>query len=136
VRTPRLRTCLLLPALALVVLAVAGCGGAGSYDLAKTRSCLKDAGMKITPPPEDDFVARSAIVGSFRAVLPEPSDNSVTISFGETSDDAEQTSEGYVRYHAENVGVFDILEVTRNAVLLWEEHPSDADLDAVKSCLK
>jgi hypothetical protein len=120
----------------LALLAVAGCGAAKSYDLAKTRACLKDAGMKITPPPKDDVVARSAIVGSFRAVLPKPSENSVTISFGESSDDAKNTAEGYVRYHAQNVGVFDILEVERNAVLLWKEHVSDDDRTAVTGCLK
>jgi hypothetical protein len=136
VRTPRLRTARLLPALGLALLALAGCGGPKSYDLAKTRSCLKDAGMTITQPPADDFVARSALVGSFRAVLPAASGNSVTISFGESSDDAKKTAEGYVRYHAQNVGVYDILAVDRNAVLLWDEHPSDADRTAVTACLK
>jgi hypothetical protein len=135
VRTPRLRTLLLLPALAVAALVLAGCGTAPHYDLAKTRTCLKGAGFTITPPPADDFVARSALVGAFRAFLPEGG-NAVTLSFGEGGDDAKRTSEGYVRYHAQNVGVFDVLDLDKNVVLLWKEHPSDADRAKVKDCLK
>jgi len=135
VRTPRLRTLLLLPALALVALA-AGCGTPPHYDLAKTRSCLQDKGLRIGAPPADDFVARSAIEGTFRATFPGDDPNAVTISFGESSDDARQTAQGYVRYHAQNVGVFDILAVEKNAVLLWKRHPADAELETVTNCLK
>jgi hypothetical protein len=133
VRGPLSRGLLLLPALALG--ALAGCGTPPSYEMAKTRDCLKDAGFTVTPPPKSDFVARSATVGAFHAAFPSDA-NAVTISFGDDAEDADQTSQGYVRFHAKNVGVFDILEVEKNAVLLWKQHPTDVERSQVTDCLK
>ena len=135
-RTPRSRTAALTLALVALPLALVACGGPSSYDLAKTRDCLEGAGLTVGPPPADDFVARSATVGSFRASFPGAAGNAVTISFGESADDAKQTAGGYVRFHARNVGVFDILQVERNAVLLWKQHPTDDERTTVTSCLK
>ena len=114
-------------------LVVAGCGSPPRYSLEKTRTCLKDGGAAIVPP-KSDFVAQSATAGAFRAEL--KGDNAVTIAFGRTDEEAKQTADGYVRFHAKNVGISDILSLDRNAVLLWKEHPSQRDLAVVNDCLK
>ncbi len=124
----------LVAAAGLLVL-LAGCGAPPTYSLEKSRSCLAKAGFAISDP-KSDFVAQSATVGSFRARFPSRGVNAVTVSFGENGDEAKQTAQGYVRFHARNVGVFDILEVEKNAVLLWKQHPTDAERTEVTSCLK
>ena len=122
-------------AAAVGVLALVGCGTPPHYTLSDTRACLKDAGAVIVPP-KDDFVAETATAGAFRAELDPPSGNAVTLSFGESADDAKQTAAGYVRFHAKNVGVSDILEQDKNVVLLWKQHPTQSEQDEVTGCLK
>jgi hypothetical protein len=34
------------------------------------------------------------------------------------------------------VGIDDVLRQQQNAVMLWHEHPSDADLSEITGCLK
>ena len=128
------RAPLIAGALAAGLLA-AGCGGPTRYSLERTRACLKEDGAR-TGKPLNDFVASTATAGAFRAYLGAPDDNAVTISFGESSDDAQQTADGYIRFHAKNVGIYDILELERNAVLLWKQHPSNAERSRVTGCLK
>ena len=124
-----------IAAAAVGVLALAACGTPPHYALEDTRACLQDAGARIAPSA-NDFVAQTATAGTFRAVLDPPSGNAVTISFGDSEEDAKQTAAGYVRFHAENVGVADILEQRKNAVLLWKQHPTEAEQNEVTGCLK
>jgi hypothetical protein len=119
---------------AFFVLLVSACGGSGSsslYSLQKTRRCLTAKHVKLGGPL--DFVATTATGGAVKARLPS---NFVTIVLGDTVADADNIDQAYRRFHAENVGIDDVLREDRNAVLLWHEHPADADLAEITGCLK
>ena len=116
-------------------LVLAGCGTPPRYSLEKTRACLLKAGDRIGAP-KNDFVAESATVGAFRAVLPGAQQQAVTLSFGENDADAKSLADGYVRFHAKNVGISDVLYQDKNVVALWRQHPTDAQLNALRDCLK
>ncbi len=119
--------------LLLALLPLAACGGSETkhVTLAKTRDCLVDKGAKIGG--RLDFIASTATGGAFKARL---SENSVAVVFGQTEDDARQIESAYERAAAPNVGVGDILARRFNVVLLWRNHPSDAQLEALADCLK
>ncbi len=119
--------------LLLALLPVAACGGSETkhFTLGKTRDCLVDKGAKIGG--RLDFIASTATGGAFKARL---SENSVAVVFGQTEDDARQIESAYERAAAPNVGVGDILARRFNVVLLWRNHPSDAQLEALADCLK
>jgi hypothetical protein len=120
---------------AVLALALAGCGGPPEHSLEKTRSCLEQAGARVTPAT-GDFVASTASVGSFRAYLHGKKGNFVTMSFGSDADEANDTALGYQRFHGRNIGLSDILFLDRNVTMLWKDHPSDADSTLVSGCLK
>jgi hypothetical protein len=119
--------------LLLLALTLAACGPAKepTYSAEKTKSCLAEKGAKVGGPL--DFVASTATGGAFHVKLPA---NELTIAFGENTGDAEQIEKAYVRFHARNVGIADILKRYSNAVLLWKQHPEQSDLDTVTSCLE
>jgi hypothetical protein len=121
---------------ALLVVLVAGCGrgGAALYTKDATTACLKKAGYNPRAVSStSDFVANSATGGAFRVVLP---DNSVTVSFGATIEDANNIDDAYHRFRAKNVGIDDVLRRSQNAIMLWHVHPQDADLATITNCLK
>jgi hypothetical protein len=124
---------IVLTAVAFVLL-LAACGGSGGsslYTLAKTQSCL--TAKHIALGGSLDFVATTATGGALRAHLPT---NFVTIAFGATAGDADNIDQAYRRFHAQNVGIDDVLREDRNAVMLWHVHPADADLAKISGCLK
>jgi hypothetical protein len=123
------RLIVLIPLLALTL---AACGPAKepTYSVAKTKQCLSDKGAKIGG--KLDFVASTATGGAFHVTLPA---NALTIAFGNNTDDGEQIEKAYVRFHAANVGIEDILKRQSNAVMLWRQHPEQTDLETVESCL-
>jgi hypothetical protein len=125
----------LLTAAGLAVLVLAGCGAASEHSLVKSRSCLEQAGVRITRPT-GDFVATTATIGSFRAHLHGKKGNFVTLSFGADEQESADTSLGYERFHGKRIGLADILYVDKNVVMLWKEHPSDKDTALVNGCLK
>jgi hypothetical protein len=117
---------------ALCAVAVAGCGGGStSYSVQKSAACLSKSGFKISH--NVDFVASTATGGSFKTFFP---NNDVTVVFGANGDDAANLDQAYRRFHAENVGIDDVLFAQGNAVLLWHLHPSDADQATLSGCLK
>jgi hypothetical protein len=120
--------------LSALVLAAAGCGKGGDslYTRQATSACLVKQGL-APKAVGDDFVASSATGGAFRVAV---SGNSVTVSFGETLDDASNLDQAYRRFHAKNVGIDDILRVQQNAVMLWRSHPEDTQLATVTDCLQ
>jgi hypothetical protein len=126
-----------LPIGILVVLLAAACGPPGpkKYDEAKSRACLAAAQVKILPPPASDFVANTALGGSFRANLRH---NWVTVSFGDTVKNAASIDTAYRNVAAKNVraGIDDVLRTQGNAVMLWHKHPNDRDLVLVQNCLR
>ncbi|HET8607374.1 MAG TPA: hypothetical protein VFL66_10150 [Gaiellaceae bacterium] len=119
----------------LAAVALAGCGSPPHYSLSSTRSCFAKDGVRITEP-KGDFVAESATDGTFRVWLHGRHGNFVTISFGDDTADAKNTTDGYLRFHAKNVGISDVLYTEKNVVLLWRQHPTDAELNEVTDCLK
>jgi hypothetical protein len=118
-----------------VALVAASCGPPGPkvYNEAKSRACLVAAHVKIVRPPASDFIATTALGGSFRARVPH---NAVTVSFGDTVANGTSLDDAYRNVHAHNVGIDDVLRTQGNAVMLWQQHPSDADLALVQNCLK
>jgi hypothetical protein len=126
------RRALWLLAIALAV-GAAGCGGSSSYTAADTRACLVARGVQVGG--KLDFVASTATGGAFAARL---GNNSVKLVFGETEKDAEQIQLAYENFAFPNVrpGLPDVLRRERNAVMLWQQHPEDADLSLVVGCLK
>jgi ABC-type glycerol-3-phosphate transport system substrate-binding protein len=117
----------------VVALIAAGCGGQSTYSADKTRACLASESTRIGGPL--DFVATTATGGAFVAHL---SDNSVTIAFGKKQTDATDIASAYQRFAFPNVrsNIQDVLQLYRNAVLLWQTHPASADLALVTGCLK
>jgi len=116
-----------------VALAVAGCGGSKTYSLASTKNCLQKDHLK-TRSPDGDFVASTAPGGAVRVMFGKR--NEVTISFADDAQEAARIVQGYQRFAGKNIGLADVLRPQRNAVLLWEAHPSDEDQAAVGRCLK
>ena len=117
-----------------VTLAAAGCGGTKTYSLASTKSCLQKKDHLKTRVPKDDFVASTAAGGAVRVVFDKR--NEVTISFATDEQEAARIVLGYRRFAGKNIGLTDVLRPQKNAVLLWEAHPSDEDLAAVGRCLR
>jgi hypothetical protein len=122
-----------LVALALLCALVVGCGGGSTkpYVLAQTRQCLqKNKEVKIGG--RLDFVASTATGGALHLRLKH---NAVTLVFGETIEDADNINDAYHRFRAKNVGIEDIIRQQRNAVMLFRQHPTDADVATVEGCL-
>lgn len=117
----------------LAVALLAGCGkDTPSYTLAKSSTCLRQQpGLRLGG--QLDFVATTATGGAVRVRLP---DNAVTLVFGQTQGDADNIDAAYRRFHASNVGIDDVLRRQGNAVMLWQQHPSDDDLATLTGCLK
>ena len=127
-----------LALIALLVFAVAGCGGGSTspsvYTRAATKQCIETKlGIHNFPALGDDFVASTASGGALRIRL---ADNAVTVLFGESTNEASNLADAYRRFHAKNVGVEDILRTKGNSVLLWQLHPSAPDESNVEDCLK
>jgi hypothetical protein len=115
---------------------LAGCGGGGTtiYTRQATETCLQKLALNPTAVAETaDFVANSATGGAFSVQLV---DNRVTVSFGETSADADNIDQAYHRFRANNVGLDDVLRRQGNALMLWHVHPQDNDLTTIAGCLK
>ncbi|HEX6763221.1 MAG TPA: hypothetical protein VF094_10495 [Gaiellaceae bacterium] len=119
----------------VALLAAGVLGGCGKttphYTLAKTSACLQQAGASLGG--QLDFVATTATGGATHARL---RDNSLTLVFGQSQGDADNIDAAYRRFRSSNVGIDDVLRQQGNAVMLWHEHPNDADLATVTGCLK
>ena len=120
--------------LALVALLAVSCG-AQSSKLAKlgpTRACLQAAGVR-TDQHLGDFVAGTSTGGAFRAHLGK---NFVTVVFSDSVELADGINDAYHTFRQKNVGIEDVLRQQGNVVMLWHEHPSDADQSKITNCLK
>jgi hypothetical protein len=123
---------LLLGLAAALLLAGCGAGEPEAYALEPTRGCLEDAGHDVTT--EDvDFVASTATAGALRADL--APDQHVTISFGETDNEAERTAQAYRNFASPDIQIDQVLERHRNAVLLWGAPPSEDERGPIVGCL-
>jgi hypothetical protein len=120
----------LIAAFALTAVACGG-GSPSTYAAAPSEKCLVGKGLTIDH--NVDFVASTALAGSFRVRLP---GNEVTVALGRTVDEGNNIDQAYRRFRSLNVGIDDVLRQQQNAVLLWHTHPSDADLAKITGCLK
>ena len=126
-------------ALAVALLA-AGCGVRTSkpFTAVGTVPCLKKSGFAgVTMDPlKVGFIAAFADKGGIRATS--AMGNSLTIAFTADADSTGSTEKAF-RAHAPKSlrpHMSDILQVNRNAVLVWTTTPDPAELDAATRCLK
>jgi hypothetical protein len=123
--------------IAVISVTAAACGGSGHaalYASGPSRACLAGKGLRVGPvSSSSDFIASTATGGAFRVTLAR---NRVTVSFGQTLEDADNINQAYLGVHAPNVGIADVLRQQQNAVMLWHLHPSDADAATITGCLR
>jgi hypothetical protein len=119
-------------------LAVAGCGAkvVKVYRVDATAKCLRDAGYRVRTDAENlGVVAAAAPLGSLRAFEP---GNNVTISFGNDHREAVNISKLYRKFAPKKLRphIDDVMEIQKNAVLLWTITPPSDDHGKVVGCLK
>ncbi len=122
----------------LVALAVTGCGveSAKAFHVQETAKCLRGAGYRVrTDASNLGVVAAAAPLGSLRAFEP---GNTVTVSFGSDHREAINISELYRKFAPRKLRphIDDVMEVEKNAVLVWTVTPPSKDHDKVFGCLK
>ena len=127
-----------LAAAAVAVLAVTGCGAkaAKTYHVDGTAKCLRDAHYRVRTDADNlGVVAAAAPLGSLRAFEP---GNTVTISFGNDHREAVNISELYRRFAPKKLRphIDDVMEIQKNAVLVWTVTAPMDDHDNVVGCLK
>ena len=126
--------------LLLIVLAslLAACGGAepAAYKASPSAACLHKLGYRVTTVDREvGVVAAAAPNGGLRAFEP---GNTVTIAFGENTDDALQIEGAFRRFAPKKLkpNIDDVMRVQKNAVLLWTVTPPEDEMNKVFGCLK
>lgn len=122
-----------------VALVAAGCGARSSkpYTAAGTVACLKSKGFTgvTTNPVKVGFIAGFADNGGILAEA--PGGNVVTIAFAGDTAGAAATESAFkahaTPFYRRHMG--DIMESQRNAVLVWQTSPTQAQIDAALGCL-
>ena len=122
-----------------VALVAAGCGARSSapYTAAGTVACLKSKGFTgvTTNPVKVGFIAGFADNGGILAKA--PGGNVVTIAFAGDTAGAAQTESAFkahaTPFYRRHIG--DIMESQRNAVLVWQTSPTQAQIDDALGCL-
>jgi hypothetical protein len=128
---------MLVAALAVAALAP-GCGGSGPapepdrYELRPSRACLQEAGLRVSTSGLD-FVASTALGGAMRVRL--TTDNFVDVSFGEDAGEAERIEAAYRRFAGRSIPIDDVLQRTKNVVMVWNAPPGPEEQEAVSGCL-
>jgi hypothetical protein len=125
-------------AAALVAFAVAGCGANATrvYHVDGTATCLTKAGYRVrTDSANLGTIAAAAPLGSLRAFEP---GNTLTISFGNDHREAENISKLYRKFAPKKLRahIDDVMEIQKNAVLLWTITPPTTEHEKVLGCLK
>ena len=123
--------------LVAVALLVAGCNSEPSvYKAEPTAKCLRGKGFRVTTEASEvGVVAAAAPNGGLRAFEP---GNTVTIAFGESSDDALGIQRAFRRFAPKRLRphIDDVMRLQKNAVLLWTVTPPSEEMDTVFGCLK
>jgi hypothetical protein len=126
---------------ALAVTALAsGCGGSGqgtdaeTYLLEPTRECLASRGDVGVDTKRVDFVASTALGGAMRARL--ATDNFVVVAFGDDRDEAARIEQAYREFAGKSIPIDDVLQRTKNVVLVWNGPPGAEEEDTVVGCLR
>jgi hypothetical protein len=115
-----------------------GCGVQETrvYHLSATAGCLRDAGYRVRTDADNlGVVEAAAPLGSLRAFEP---GNNVTISFGNDHRDAVNISKLYRKFAPKKLRphINDVMEIQKNAVLLWIITPPTEEHGKVIGCLK
>ena len=84
----------------------------------------------------DAFEAVVTIDALTTSVYPKDPAAPLCPCFGLTLEDADNINQAYRHFRAANVGIEDVLRQQRNAVMLWQSHPSDTDIARITGCLK
>jgi hypothetical protein len=121
---------------AVVVVAVcAGCGGGREhYELGALRSCAEDApNVMVDDDATLDYVAEDATGGAVALIV---TGSNVTVALGRTENDAKRIASAY-RLFAEafDTPVDDIVYRRGNAVVVWENTPTDLERELLEACL-
>ncbi len=122
-----------------LALVAAGCGARSSrpYTAAGTVACLKSKGFTgvTTDPVKVGFIAGFADNGGILAKA--PGGNVVTIAFAGDTAGAADTESAFkahaTPFYKRHMG--DIMESQRNAVLVWQTSPTQAQIDDALGCL-
>ena len=125
-------------AAALIAGLVAGCGGNAVrvYHADSTAKCLRDAGYRVRTDAENlGVIPAAAPLGALRAFEP---GNTVTMSFGNDPREARNISRLYRRFAPKKLRphIDDVMEIQKNAVLVWTITPPTDDHEKVVGCLK
>jgi len=124
--------------LILMLCFLAACGGSepSAYKAPSSAKCLRKLGYRVTTVDQQvGVVAAAAPNGGLRAFEP---GNTVTIAFGQNSDDALQIEGAFRRFAPKKLkpNIDDVMRVQKNAVLLWTVTPPVDEMDKVFGCLK
>lgn len=125
-------------ALAAAAALAAGCGGAGSaedepYVLGPSRACLEQMENVEVETDELDFVATTALGGAMRVELLA---NFVVLAFGNDAKEGERIERAYRQFAGSSIPIDDVLQRTRNVVLVWNAGPSPEEQNLVTGCLQ
>ena len=123
----------------VAALLLAGCGVRSSkpFTAAGSVDCLKQKGFTqvTTDPAKVGFIAGFAENGGLRAAS--PSGNVLTIAFAGDASGVPDTERAF-RNHASAFykrHIQDIMESSRNAVLVWQVAPKPQELSTAEFCL-
>ena len=117
--------------------ALAGCGGERppeEYVFDATLACLRQEVGRVSTA-DVDFVASTALGGAVYVRFPGRT-NEVTLSFGESEEDAARIEQAYRRFAPKRVRIGDVLRRNRNVVLLWGVTPTEQQETTVGGCLR
>ena len=125
-------------AVAVGALALAGCSGGAVrvYHVDGTAKCLRDSGYTVRTDADNlGVIPAAAPLGAVRAIEP---GNTVTISFGNDRREAVNISKLYRKFAPKKLRphIDDVMEIQKNAVLVWTVTPPTEDHEKVIGCLK
>ena len=128
----------LAAALAAAVALAGGCGTSGPaeperYAFAPTRACLEELEGAEVSTDDLDFVATTAFGGAMRVRL---ATNFVVLAFGDDEAEGERIELAYRQFAGSTIPVDDVLQRTKNVVLVWNAPPSPEERDPVLGCLR
>ena len=133
---PRL---LVLSGLVPLALLATGCGARSSapYTATGSAKCLTDKGYTgvTTDASKVGFIAGFADNGGIRATA--PNRNVVTIAFAADPADAASTAKAFTAHATPfyRRHMHDIMQIQRNAVMVWTTAPTQSQIDTVTACL-
>jgi hypothetical protein len=119
---------------------VSGCSGSGpgtdaeTYLLQPTRECLASRDDVAVDTKEVDFVASTALGGAMRVKL--MTDNFVVVAFGDDRGEAVRIEQAYREFAGKSIPIDDVLQRTKNVVLVWNGPPGAEEQDTVVGCLR